>query len=213
MDRLSMQTTYDFLGERLPHPDAGAMLLIEVDGQSENQVEAEYNSIVDLCVELEALDVFVGDDPAAARRIWRPRQSVAEALKAVCPVQSLEDVVVPVARIPDLVSELARLSRDHDVLLPCYGHAGDGNLHATIVKRPETPLEEWRQRLPVILGDLYEAVFRLGGTISGEHGVGSKRARYLPLVQDETLIDLQRRIKRAFDPKNILNPGKIFPAA
>ena len=210
MDRLSVQAAYDYLQERPPHPDIGAMLLIEVDGYSREQVEAEYNAIVDLCLELGALDVYVGDTPAAERRMWRPRQSMAEAFKAICPVQSLEDIVVPLAEIPHLMPELERLSQQYDVLIPCYGHAGDGNLHATVVKRPETTMEEWQAKLPALLADLYQAVARLGGTISGEHGIGSKRAHYLPLVMDPALIALQRRIKRAFDPLNILNPGKIF---
>jgi glycolate oxidase len=211
MDRLSVQTAYAYLEERLPHPEIGAMLLIEVDGTSQDQVEAEYNSIVDLCVEMGALDVYVGNTPSAERRMWRPRQSMAEAFKAICPVQSIEDIVVPLAQIPDLMPELDRLSQQYNVLIPCYGHAGDGNLHATVVKRPETPMETWEAELVQILEDLYRAVVRLGGTISGEHGIGSKRARYLPLVMDPTLIALQRRIKRVFDPLNILNPGKIFP--
>ncbi len=97
------------------------------------------------------------------------------------------------------------------MLFPCYGHAGDGNLHATVVKKPETPMEEWHEKLPRILEELYVAVAKLGGTVSGEHGIGSKRARYLPLVMDPVVIDLQRRIKKAFDPLNVLNPGKIFP--
>jgi glycolate oxidase len=211
MDRLSVQTAYDYLGERPPHPDIGAMLLIEVDGYNEAQVEEQYNAIVDLCLELGALDVYVGNTPTAERRIWRPRQDMAEAFKAVCPVQSLEDIVVPLAQIPALMPELERLSQKYDVLIPCYGHAGDGNLHATVVKRPETAMEEWHEKLPAILEDLYLVVAGLGGTISGEHGIGSKRAHYLPLVMDPTLIALQRRIKRAFDPLNVLNPGKIFP--
>jgi glycolate oxidase len=210
MDRLSIELTYEFLDERIPHPDTGAMLLIEVDGNSLEQVKADCDAIIDLCLELGALDVYVGDSPAAERRIWRPRQSMAEALKAVCPVQSLEDIVVPLARIPDLVRELERLSRAYDVLIPCYGHAGDGNLHATVVERPEAALADWRAKLPSILTELYKAVAALGGTISGEHGVGAKRARYLPLVMDPALIALQRRLKQAFDPLNILNPGKIF---
>jgi glycolate oxidase len=118
---------------------------------------------------------------------------------------------VPLAQIPDLMPELDRLSQQYDVLIPCYGHAGDGNLHATVVKRPETPMAEWQAKLPTILEALYGVVARLGGTISGEHGIGSKRARYLPLILDPTLIALQRKIKHAFDPLNILNPGKIFP--
>ncbi|MBN1813676.1 MAG: FAD-binding oxidoreductase [Anaerolineae bacterium] len=212
MDRLSIELTYEFLDERIPHPDTGAMLLIEVDGNSLEQAKAECDAIIDLCLELGALDVFVGDSPAAERRIWHPRQNMAEALKAVCPVQSLEDIVVPLAQIPDLVRKLERLSQVYDVLIPCYGHAGDGNLHATVVKRPESALADWQTKLPLILTDLYKAVAGLGGTISGEHGIGAKRARYLPLVMDPVVIALQRRLKQAFDPLNILNPGKIFPS-
>jgi glycolate oxidase len=211
MDSLSVQTAYAHIGERPPRPDIGAMLLVELDGNSQAQVEVEYNAIVDLSLEAGALDVYVGNTPATEKKMWRPRQIMAEAFKAVCPVQSLEDIVVPLAQIPHLMPELERLSRQYDVLIPCYGHAADGNLHATIVKRPETALEEWQTKLPAILEDLYSIVAQLGGTISGEHGIGSKRARYLPLVMDPMLIVLQRRIKQVFDPLNILNPGKIFP--
>ncbi|MEA3339090.1 MAG: FAD-linked oxidase C-terminal domain-containing protein [Chloroflexota bacterium] len=211
MDRRSIQAAYDYTGERLPHPDAGAMLLIEVDGYSQRQVKENYNSVVDLCLELGALDILVGDTPQDQRRMWRPRQEMAEAIKAIGPVQSLEDIVVPMARIPELMPELERLSEKYDVLIPCYGHAGDGNLHATIVKRPKTPMAKWDENLPAILEELYTTVAGLGGTISGEHGIGSKRARYLPVVMAPELIAIQRRIKRVFDPLNILNPGKIFP--
>lgn len=212
MDRLSVQTAYAFIGEQPPRPDIGALLLIEVDGYDREQVEREMETVAEICLAAGALDVYVGNTPDTERRMWRPRQVVAEAFKAVSPVQSLEDVVVPLAQIPELMPELARLSEKYDVLIPCYGHAGDGNLHATPVKKPETPLAEWQARLPALLTELYRAVARLGGTISGEHGIGSKRAHYLPLVMDPALIALQRRIKAAFDPLNILNPGKIWPA-
>jgi glycolate oxidase len=211
MDRLSVQTAYDFVGESPPHPDIGAMLLLEVDGYDREQVEREMETVAELCLEAGALDVYVGNTPDTERRMWRPRQNLAEAFKAISPEQSLEDIVVPLAQIPELVSELERLSEDYDVLIPCYGHAGDGNLHATPVKRPETSPAEWQASLPALLEELYKVVARLGGTISGEHGIGSKRRESLPLVMDPDLIALQRRIKAAFDPLNILNPGKIFP--
>ena len=211
MDRLSVETAYRFLDERPPHSDIGAMLLIEVDGYDREQVEQQMEIVAELCLDAGALDVYVGNTPDTERRMWRPRQMLAEAFKAISPVQSLEDIVVPLAQIPDLMPELERLSDKYGVLIPCYGHAGDGNLHATPVKRPEMGLEEWQAKLPALLAELYRAVARLGGTISGEHGVGSKRAAYLPMVMDTTLIELQRRIKLAFDPLNILNPGKIFP--
>jgi glycolate oxidase len=211
MDRLSVQTAYDFIGESPPQPNIGAMLLIEVDGYDGEEVEREMETVADLCLGSGALDVYVGNTPDTERRMWRPRQNLAEAFKVISPVQSLEDIVVPLAQIPDLMPELERISQEYDVLIPCYGHAGDGNLHATPIKRPEMPMEEWQAKLPMLLEDLYKAVASLGGTISGEHGVGSKRAEYLPLVLAPEVIELQRRIKRAFDPLNILNPGKIFP--
>jgi glycolate oxidase len=211
MDRLSVVTAYAHLGENPPRPDVGAMLLIELDGGDRQQVDLEADRVVDICLAAGALDVYVGDTPNTERRMWRPRQVLAEAFKVMSPVQSLEDVVVPLARIPDLMPELERLSSEYGVLIPCYGHAGDGNLHATAIKRPETPLEVWQETLPSLLTELYQTVARLGGTISGEHGVGCKRAGYLSLVLDPTVIALQRRIKAAFDPLGILNPGKVFP--
>ena len=213
MGPLAVKTVYEYLGERPPHPNIGAMLLIEVDGTSQEQVDTEYNAIIDLCLDLGALDVYVGNTPSTEKRMWRVRQEIAEAFLAICPVQSIEDIVVPMAQIPDLMPELERLSQKYDVLMPCFGHAGDGNLHIHIVKNPETSPEAWQEQLPRILTELYTAVAGLGGTISGEHGVGSKRSHYLPLVLGPVLIDVQRRIKKLFDPLDILNPGKIFPPA
>jgi glycolate oxidase len=118
--------------------------------------------------------------------------------------------VVPTASIPDIMPELERISEEYGVQIPCYGHAGDGNLHATIVKAPDDGMEEWRMKLPKALEDLYRAVKKLGGTISGEHGIGSKRKSYMHIVADEAELEFMRKIKRALDPNNILNPGKIF---
>ncbi len=211
MDRLSVETVYRFLGETPPRPGIGAMLLVELDGSSREKVDEESQRIGELFLEEGALDVYVGNTPTTERKMWAPRVNLAEAFKSLCPVQSLEDVVVPTARIPELIRQLERLAVKYDVLIPCYGHAGDGNLHATPVKKPDTPLEAWKERLPLILTELYGIVHGIGGTISGEHGIGSKRAGYLPIVMSPELIDLQKRIKRLFDPLNILNPGKIFP--
>ncbi|HNR12510.1 MAG TPA: FAD-linked oxidase C-terminal domain-containing protein [Thermodesulfobacteriota bacterium] len=210
MDRLSVETVYTFLGETPPRSDIGAMLLIEVDGTSKEKVESDCQRIGEEFLKSGALDVYIGDTPTIERKMWNPRLKLAEAFKAICPVQALEDIVVPTARIPDLIKELERLSQKYDVLIPCYGHAGDGNLHATPVKKPETPLSVWKEKLPLLLTELYQTTFHLGGTISGEHGIGSKRAPYLSLVMSSDLILLQKRIKQAFDPLNILNPGKIF---
>lgn len=211
MDRLTVETTYAYVGETPPHKDIGALLLLEVDAFSEAQAEAEYTAIVDLCLEAGALDVYVGDTPAKIKKMWHPRQVAAEAFKVITPDQSAEDLVVPLAQIPIFVAEVDRLSREHDVTMPVFGHAGDGNLHVHVIRKPENQTEDWRVLLPRVLDELYRVVAKLGGTISGEHGIGSKRAQYLSLVLDPTMIALQKRIKQAFDPLNILNPGKIFP--
>ena len=105
---------------------------------------------------------------------------------------------------------LAKTSEEFGVTIPTYGHAADGNLHATPVKDPAMSEEQWHEMLPKVLKRIYEAVGRLGGTISGEHGIGSKRREFLPLVLDDVTINLMRRVKEAFDPQGILNPGKIF---
>ena len=211
MDRLSVQTTCRYLQEELPYERAGAMLLIEVDGNSETQVEQDYDTIGELCLKGGAIEVYVADNYTTQERVWAVRRNIAEAFKVYSPVQSLEDIVVPFGQIPELIPELERLSEKYGVTIPCYGHAGDGNLHATVVKHPDTPLEEWPAVERAVLTELYHIVGQLGGTISGEHGIGVKRREYLPLVMDETVIELQRRIKEVFDPNNILNPGKIFP--
>ncbi|HPH96926.1 MAG TPA: FAD-linked oxidase C-terminal domain-containing protein [Anaerolineaceae bacterium] len=211
MDRLSVQTTCKYLNEDLPYQEAGAMLLIEVDGSSEEQVDREFETIGELCQANGAIEVYVATNATTQERVWAVRRNIAEAFKVFSPVQSLEDIVVPFAQIPDLIPVLDRLSAKYNLLMPCYGHAGDGNLHVTLVKKPETPLEQWEDLEHAVLVELYKAVANLGGTISGEHGIGSKRREFMPLVMDETLIRLQKQIKSAFDPNNILNPGKIFP--
>jgi len=211
MDSFSVRLAYEFIGEKPPHPEIGAMLLIEVDGYDRAGVEAQMNTLADLCLEAGALDVYVGNTPALIKKMWRPRQKVAEAFYAAYPEQLGEDIVVPMAQIPALLAEVEQLSGRYQVRMPCFGHAADGNLHLHIMKEPEMSQDLWRARKPAVLADLYRLVAGFGGAISGEHGIGMKRAPYLPLVMDPVQIALQRRIKQAFDPLYILNPGKIFP--
>jgi len=211
MDQLSVQTTCKYLNEELPYQKAGAMLLIEVDGSSEEQVEREYETIGKLCEENGALEVYVALNYTTQERVWAVRRNIAEAFKVYSPIQSLEDIVVPFANIPDILPYLEKLSQKYPVIIPCYGHAGDGNLHVTLVKKPECPIEQWSSVEHDVLVELYKITKKLGGTISGEHGIGSKRRGFLSLVMDDEIINLQRRIKKVFDPNDILNPGKIFP--
>ena len=210
MDRTSVQAACEYLNESIPYREAGAMLLLTVDGSDEAQVGREYEVIGEMCLEAGALEVYVADNHTTSERVWKVRRNIAEAFKVVSPNQSLEDIVVPIAAIPKMVAGLEVLSSRYGVAIPCYGHAGDGNLHATPVKDPSWSMEKWEQVLPRILTDLYRLTAELGGTISGEHGIGHKRKAYMPLVLSEPAIELMRSIKRAWDPNNILNPGKMF---
>ena len=211
IDRDAAEIGYAYAGEPLPHKDMGAMLLLEVDAYSQAQAETEYTSMVELCEQAGALDMYVGDTPAKIKKMWHPRQVIADALKNITNEQSGEDLVVPLSHIPAFVAELARLAHKYNVRMPVFGHAADGNLHVHVIRRPENQTEDWSVLLPRVLEEVYRVVAGFGGTISGEHGIGFKRIRYLSIFLDPTMIALQRRIKQAFDPLDILNPGKIFP--
>jgi glycolate oxidase len=210
MDKLSVETSCQYLNEHLPYQEAGAMLLIEVDGNKMEEVTADAETIGELCLKRGAIEVYVADNYTTQERVWAVRRNIAEAFKVYSPHQSLEDIVVPIASIPDLLPELEKISTRYNIQIPCYGHAGDGNLHATLVKNPEQTMEEWYQIEEKVLREIYTVTREFGGTISGEHGIGSKRKSFMKLIVGETELDLMRRIKKAFDPNNIMNPGKIF---
>jgi len=210
MDKLSVKTSCKYLNEHLPYQEAGAMLLIEVDGNKEEQVEVEAETIGELCFDKGAIEVYVADNYTTQERVWSVRRNIAEAFKVVSPHQSLEDIVVPIAAISDLMPELERISTKYNIQIPCYGHAGDGNLHATLVKNPESSVQEWYEIEKKALKEMYQATKKLGGTISGEHGIGLKRKPYMKIVCSPAELELMRKIKKAFDPNNIMNPGKIF---
>lgn len=210
MDKLSVQASCQYLNEHLPYQKSGAMLLIEIDGNREDLVNDDSETIGELCIANGAIEVYVADNYTTQERIWSVRRNIAEAFMVLSPHQSLEDIVVPISAIPDLMPELARISKKYNIQIPCYGHAGDGNLHATLIKNPESTMEEWYDIEVKALQELYQASKKLGGTLSGEHGIGSKRKDFMGIVNSPVEMDLMRRIKKAFDPNNIMNPGKIF---
>lgn len=210
MDRISLNAACSYLGEKAPGEDAGAILLITVDGQERGEVERQYEKVGELCLEGGAIDVLVADTAAKSEKLWKIRKNMTEGYKALNPHMSLEDIVVPTARIPLLIKGLKEIEQRYDILIPCSGHAGDGNLHATPMKNPGWTLQEWDSKRDKILEDLYGLARSLGGTISGEHGIGHKRKKFLPMVLEPEHIQVMRAIKQALDPQMILNPGKIF---
>ncbi|MBK6691833.1 MAG: FAD-binding protein [Myxococcales bacterium] len=185
---------------------ANAMLLVELDGDAAS-VERELEKVGGLLSEgPAALDVLVAQDEAQRERLWEARRMLSPATKKLARHKLSEDVVVPRSQIGALLRATDAIGERHRVMHLTYGHAGDGNLHVNFLWNDD----EERVRVDGALLDLMTEVVRLRGTISGEHGIGVTKLDYLPLEQTPALIDLQREIKRVFDPKGLLNPGKIF---
>ena len=210
MDRNSVQAACEYLNETIPYQQAGAMLLITIDGSDTSQVEREYEAIGEWCLDAGAQEVYVADNFTTSERIWKVRRNIAEAYSLISHHQNNEDIVVPPAAIPELVGGIAELAERYGVRAACFGHAGDGNIHARLVKDPDWTLEYWYEVAPKMQMELYELTAKLGGRLSGEHGIGHKRKDYMTTVVSETYLDMLRAVKRAMDPNNVLNPGKIF---
>ncbi len=210
MDKLSLEITSSYLGEKDNFSEAGAVLLIELDGNNRDQVLEECLEIDNLCQEYGALNTFVAEGPKDQENIWRIRKYAGEAYNAMGDILSAEDIVVPPASITDLIPRLEEINNKYGLLMPSFGHVGDGNLHVTVIKKLSDDLEQCRKILPRVLEELYSITKELGGTISGEHGIGHKRSKYLPLVMGEVEIKIMKQIKETLDPLHILNPGKIL---
>ena len=210
LDRVCLYETCKSLNESLAYQEAGSMLLFEIDGIHKDQVKRDAAVIQQLCEEHQALHVYTAETEEESERFWKIRKQVPWVLRRYGSNQSAEDIVVPIASIPEIIKRIETIASRYDVMIPCFGHAGDGNLHAVPIKNSKHSEEYWHTILPELLSDIYREVAKLGGTISGEHGIGHKRKPYMELVMSKAQLEMMRGIKRALDPNNILNPGKIF---
>lgn len=185
---------------------AQAMLLMELDGD-----EVELDRKLEICgntmMDAGAIDVLVARHSGEREKLWASRRELSRALRRNATHKLAEDVVVPRSRIPDLLDRCKAISERHGIVMPSYGHAGDGNIHVNFLWNGD----DEKPRVDAAIKNLFEDVVSLGGTLSGEHGIGILKAPYLSLEQSPALIALQERVKDLFDPKGILNPGKIFP--
>jgi glycolate oxidase len=209
MDQVTLACVREMLPFTLP-ADAAALLLIAVDGQPRD-VEERVARIAQFCRDLKAAPVLESKTPEAAERLWRARKVVSPALLKVKPHKVSEDVVVPLGAIPRLIDGLQEVARNRGLIIPSYGHAGDGNIHVNVLYDQRVDRE--RQAVHLAVEDIFTMVRELNGTLSGEHGIGLTKAPYLGMELSEAAMALQRRIKQAFDPYDIMNPGKIFPSA
>lgn len=188
--------------------DVQAHLLIETDGRDENILLSDCEQIAAVVEAYECGDILFAQSSDEKNALWKLRRSVAEAVKANS-VYKEEDTVVPRYRLPELLKGVKEIGQEFGFRSVCYGHAGDGNLHVNIIKGDLSD-DMWNETLPLGITRIFELCVRLGGTLSGEHGIGYVQKRYMPIAFSETELNLQKNIKQLFDPNGILNPGKIF---
>jgi glycolate oxidase len=207
MDREAIMAVEHFKPVGLPRK-AEAVLLIEFDGYPSTIIR-EAEKVADICRHLGA-EVSMAEDEEARDRLWEARRAVSPALYHISPTKINEDIVVPRNRIPDMLKRLRRLSEESGIKIVNFGHAGDGNIHVNIMVDKNNK-EEYTKGVALVK-QVFQGTLELGGTLSGEHGVGLTKAPYIGMEISETGLSIMKSIKQVFDPKNILNPGKIFPS-
>jgi glycolate oxidase len=210
MEQDSVLAVERLLDRELPFREAAAQLLIQVDGNLQETLDAEYEAVAEVCLDNGALDVLVAKDSRTRDRLWEARRLIIDALNNESPLNHMEDVVVPRAQLLTLLEGIQDIASRLGVRIVSFGHAGDGNVHVNVLK-DDLPQGRWQAIVPQASEALYRLAISLGGTITGEHGIGVTRRHYLPLALDETQIAIMRSIRQVFDPNHILNPGKIFP--
>ena len=208
MSRETILFAENYLGKKFPDTKYDAYILLTFDGNSDEQVEADLAVVADLCIELGAVDAYIVDTEERKKSVWTARGAFLEAIKASTTQMDECDVVVPVNKIDEFIKFTHALAEELQIRIPSFGHAGDGNLHVYIC-RDALSDEDWKTTLQAVFDRMYEKAVELGGLVSGEHGIGYAKKEFLMRQYGETPIALMRGIKRVFDEKNILNPGKI----
>ncbi len=208
MDNASIRCVEDYLNIGLPR-DAGALLLIEVDGDRE-VLPKHMARIDEITSGLKRLEMKVAETEEETQILWKARRALSPASYRLNPTKLAEDITVPRTAIAAFIRESNRIAEERNLKITNFGHAGDGNLHTSIMIDEKNEGE--RKRAEEAMEDLFKIAVRLGGTLSGEHGVGLAKAPYIHLELKRESIEVMKKIKSVLDPNNILNPGKIFPA-
>jgi glycolate oxidase len=206
MDHESIMAVESFKPYGLPS-DAEALLLIEVDGPRA-AVSEEAEQVASICNSQNG-SVSIAEDVYSKQRIWEARRAISPALYHIKPTKLNEDIVVPRGRIPEMLKSLRDIAEKYDLTIANFGHAGDGNIHVNVMTDKNNH-DEYQKALHSVR-EIFEATIKLEGTISGEHGVGLTKKQYVGMELSDISIELMKKIKGVFDPKGILNPGKMFP--
>ena len=211
MDRKAVDFTVKYIEEANLEmsEDTNALLLIEVDGNNPEYLMDEIQKIIDVVATHNCDEnILFAEDEAQKEQLWFIRRRIGEAVK-VNSIYKEEDTVVPRYKLPDLLSGVKKIGDKYGFESICYGHAGDGNLHVNIIKGDLSDLQ-WEKELPKAIREVFTLTVSLGGTISGEHGIGWVQKNYMDIAFNDIELELMRDIKKVFDPKNIMNPSKIF---
>lgn len=205
MDNEAVNVCARYIKVGLPHQEDGNYLVITVEATTEDELDDKAVRIDEICNGNKAIAVLVPD----SKTIWAARRAFGDANREESYIHSPEDIVVPVKHLPQAMKEVARICAKHEAVGRMVGHAGDGNLHLTIMQG-NIPAEQWSTRIDAILKDLFTFVYSIGGKMSGEHGIGSKRTKWMHLFADPVQLKMMQAIKKAMDPNLILNPGTVF---
>jgi len=208
MDGTTINVVEDSLQAGLPR-EAQALLLLEQDGADEDTARREVEAMAVACRELGASSVQGAGDAAEREALWAARRAVSAALGRLRPNKLGEDIVVPKSQVPAMIAEIGEIARRYELPIPVFGHAGDGNLHPNILFDLRDPAEVGKVELAA--RDIFRAALRLGGTLSGEHGIGTLKREFMEEAHGATAVALARAIKQVFDPQGLLNPGKLYP--
>ncbi|MCI9041531.1 FAD-binding oxidoreductase [Dubosiella newyorkensis] len=208
MQKEVIEDAEEYLGKAFPDHQSEAYLLLKFDGNSQDEIERAYAKVADLCLEEGALDVLISDTAERDESIWKARGAFLEAIKGSTTYMDEVDMVVPRSYVNDMVEYLHSIQREVGLRIKSFGHAGDGNLHAYMLK-DDLNDEEWEKRLNKAMDLIYAKARELNGQVSGEHGIGYAKKMYLKESLAKDNIDLMNGIKQVFDAKNILNPHKI----
>lgn len=208
MEKAAVEAAEKMQGKKFPNSTAEAQLFIEVDGNYPEILDKDIELIAEAIEEFKPLDVVLAEDEQKVQDVWALRRGIGEAVKSISAYKE-EDTVVPRANMTKLIRGVKEISAKYGITTICYGHSGDGNIHVNILK-DKLDDRSWEENIDAAIREIFQLTVSLGGMISGEHGIGYSQKSYLPIAVQEPEIDLMRKIKKVFDPNNILNPGKIF---
>jgi len=208
MQREVILAAEEFLGKKFPDNSSDAYLLLTFDGNSIEEIEKAYEGVANICLEQGALDVFITDTDERKEAVWSARGAFLEAVKATTTYMDECDVVVPRNKVAEFINYTNELQKQFDIRIRSFGHAGDGNLHVYVLKDELTD-EVWDVKIAEVFEAMYSKSRELKGLVSGEHGIGFAKKEYMLEQLGPVYVELMKNIKLAFDPKNILNPGKV----